>query len=113
MKIYHNPRCSKSRKALELIRAAGLEPEVVDYMRTPLTASEIRRLLKRLNMQPLELMRKGEDLYKELGVGTLPFSKEELIRILAENPRLMERPIVVTETRAAVCRPPEKVTELL
>lgn len=113
MKIYYNPRCSTCRKTLELIRAAGIEPEIVDYMRTPLSISEIKRLLKRLGMAPLELMRKKEDLYKELGVGTLPFSKEELIRILAENPRLMERPIVVTETKAAVCRPPEKVTELL
>ncbi len=113
IRIYHNPRCSKSRQTLELIRDAGEETEVIEYLQTPPTQKELDGLLKMLGLEPQELMRKGEAVYKELGLGDKELSRKEAIRIMVENPKLIERPIVVKGNRAVLGRPPENVNELL
>ena len=111
--IYHNPRCSKSRQALEIIRESGQEPEIIEYLKTPLDEEAISTLLDRLNMPPQAVLRKSESLYKERQLGTLDFSREALIRIMAQNPVLIERPIVVTDKGARIARPPEVVKDIL
>ncbi|HEY9900073.1 MAG TPA: arsenate reductase (glutaredoxin) [Pantanalinema sp.] len=111
--IYHNPRCSKSRQALGLIEEAGVTPSVVKYLDHPPTFEELDGLLRKLGMEPQALMRTGEDRYKELGLSTRPLSREEAIRLMVENPILIERPIVVKGDKAVVARPPERAQELL
>ena len=113
MKIYHNPRCSKSRQTLELIRAAGVEPEIVEYLNQPPTIEELDALLKKLKLEPREIMRKGEAEYKELKLKDREFEREEGLRLLVEHPKLIERPIVVKGRKAVLGRPPENVQELL
>ncbi len=113
IRIYHNPRCSKSREALKRIREAGYEPEVVEYLKTPPSQKELDRLLKLLGLQPQELMRKQEKEYKELGLAGKKLTRREAIRLMVEHPRLIERPVVVRGDRAVLARPPEKVDELL
>lgn len=111
--IYHNPRCSKSRQTLGLIEAAGQTPEIILYLETPLSASEIKTLLSKLGFDdPRELMRKGEAIYKELGLRDEPRA-EALISAMAQYPKLIERPIVVKGARAVLGRPPEKVETFL
>lgn len=112
IKIYHNPRCSKSRQTLEILQEAGQQPEVIEYLKTPPTASELRELLQKLNLKPEQLLRKGEQLYKDK-YKNQQLSGEELIAIMAENPVLIERPIVVKDNKAVLGRPPENVLELL
>jgi arsenate reductase len=113
MKIYHNPRCSKSRQTLQLIEEAGVEPEVIEYLTTPPSVQELDGILTILGLQPDELIRKKEAVYQELGLAERTLSREEAIEIMIDNPKLIERPIVVTEDRAIIGRPPEKVKELL
>ena len=112
MKIYHNPRCSKSREALKLIQEKGVDIEIIDYMKKPPTYDELKDVLVRLNMKPEQILRKGEKLFKEKYKG-LQFEDEEWIQVMIENPRLIERPIVVKGPKAMVCRPPEDVLEML
>ncbi len=111
--IYHNPRCSKSRQTLELIRNKGIEPEIVEYLDTPPSANKMKQLLSLLNMDPTQIMRKGEAIYKELGLKDADLSHAELIKTLIENPKLIERPIVVNGDKAALGRPPENVLAIL
>ena len=111
--IYHNPRCSKSRQALQLIEQAGKTATVIKYLDTPPDASTLDALLKKLDLAPQDLMRKGEDRYAELGLGGKQLSREEAIATLVANPILIERPIVVAGDRAVVARPPERVAEVL
>ena len=113
MKILHNPRCSKSRKTLALIEQAGVEPEVVLYLETPPAADELDEILGKLGLEPGELIRRGEDIYKELGLGQQEFSRQEMIELMVANPKLIERPIVISGDRAVLGRPPENVNELL
>ncbi|QDU48780.1 arsenate reductase (glutaredoxin) [Gimesia panareensis] len=113
MKIYHNPRCGKSRQTLALIEAAGIEPEVIEYLQTPPTAEELDAILKKLKMEPQDLMRKGEAIYKELKLAEQELSREEAIAVMLEHPKLIERPIVVQGRKAVLGRPPENVNELL
>ncbi len=113
MKIYHNPRCSKSRQTLKLIQDAGVEPEIVEYLNSPPTEKELDEILTMLGIEPDALMRKGEAIYKELGLATKKLSREEAITVMVENPKLIERPIVVKGKQAVVGRPPENVNELL
>lgn len=111
--IYHNPRCSKSRQTLALIEEAGYEPTLVKYMEDPLSASEIQTLMTRLGVNnPQEIMRKGEAVYKELGLKgeTDPAT---LLQAMVDNPKLIERPIVVRGKKAVMGRPPENVKDLL
>ncbi|GAB3200625.1 arsenate reductase [Pontibacter aydingkolensis] len=112
IRIYHNPRCSKSRQTLELIQNAGQQPEVVEYLKTPPTATELKELLQKLNLKPEQILRKGEQLYKDK-YKSQQLSDEELIQVLAENPVLIERPIVVKDNKAVLGRPPENVLSIL
>ena len=111
--IYHNPRCSKSRETLKLIVAAGYEPQVIEYLQTPLDAPSLRKLVKRMNVSVRELLRPGEDAYKTLGLGGENITNETIYDAIVDYPILMNRPIVVTEKGACICRPPERVNELL
>lgn len=111
--IYHHPRCSKSRGALELLRAHGFEPTVVPYLDTPPDAATLDRLLALLGLEPRALLRSGEDEYKTLNLADPALSREQLIAAMVAHPRLIERPIVVRGGRAVIGRPPERVLELL
>ena len=111
--IYHNPKCSKSRQTLQLLRERGIEPIIVEYLKQPLNASQLKRLLKMLQLEPRELMRKKESEYKDLNLADTKLSQESLINAMAEHPILMERPIVVVGSKAALGRPPENVLAIL
>lgn len=111
--MYHNPRCSKSRQTLELLRDRGVEPEIVEYLKTPPDAAALKRLLDMLGMEPRDLMRKKEKEYKDNELGNADLSSEALIDAMIAHPRLIERPIVVKGEKAALGRPPEAVLEIL
>ena len=111
--IYHNPRCSKSRQTLALLEERGIAPHVVDYLKTPPTAAEIKTILKKLGLGPLDLLREGERLYAELGLKERDLDDDALIALMVANPILIERPIVVSGAKAAIGRPPETVLEIL
>lgn len=111
--IYHNPRCSKSRKTLELIEAEHLTPDIVPYLNSPPDTSTLKTILTMLGLSPRELMRKQEKPYKELQLDDPTLSEDELIKAMVENPILIERPIVIKDGKAIIGRPPEKVLELL
>ena len=110
--IWHNPRCSKSRATLSLLEEHGLDPKIVEYLKTPPSAAELKSVLKKLHMKPRELMRKGEDVYKELNLADESLSDDKLIDAMVKNPALIERPVVLFEARAALGRPPENVLDL-
>jgi len=112
MKIYHNPRCSKSRQTLSLIQENGVEPEVVLYLENIPTANEMKDLLSKLAISPMQLIRKGETAWKENYKGK-ELSDEQIIEAMIDNPKLIERPIVVKDNKAVLGRPPENVLELL
>lgn len=111
--LYHNPRCSKSRAALALLKERNVDLEVVRYLDTPLDEAALRKLLGQLGMQPLELMRRGEARYRELGLRDADVSDNDRIRAMTKNPILIERPIFVASGKAVIGRPPERVLELL
>jgi len=111
--LYHNPRCSKSRSALELLEARGLAPEIVRYLETPPTAAELCALLDKLGLTARQLLRTGEEEYKGLDLANPALSEDELIDAMIEHPRLIERPILVAGHKAIIGRPPEKVLEIL
>jgi arsenate reductase (glutaredoxin) len=111
--IYHNPRCSKSRQTLALLEERGIGPRVVDYLKTPPSAAELKTILKKLRLRPRDLTRKGEPLYAELGLKDRDLDDDALIALMVANPILIERPIVVSGGKAAVGRPPESVLEIL
>lgn len=113
IKIYHNPRCSKSRQTLALIEESGNQLQIVEYLKSPPTAEELDSILKKLNREPQELMRKGEKIYRELNLAEQEMSREEAIAVMVEHPKLIERPIVVKGRKAVLGRPPENVNELL
>ncbi|MDZ7752281.1 MAG: arsenate reductase (glutaredoxin) [Gammaproteobacteria bacterium] len=113
VRIYHNPRCSKSRQALQLLRDRDVEVEIVDYLKTPPDEATLRRLLQLLALGPRDLMRKKEKEYHELGLDDPTLDADALIKALAEHPRLMERPIVVKDGAAVIGRPPEDVLKLV
>ena len=111
--IYHNPRCSKSRETLHLLRDRGIEPEIIEYMTTPPSASELDRLLKLMRREPRTLMRKGEAEYKALQLDDAKLSRAALIAAMVAHTKLIERPIVLANGKAALGRPPEAVLEIL
>lgn len=118
--LYHNPRCSKSRAALALLEEQGVEPVVVEYLKTPLSAPELKVLLGKLKLKPSELVRKGEDVYKEIfgdSVSTAgPTDEptdEQILAAMVKHPVLIERPILVRGARAVIGRPPENVLTLM
>ncbi|HSN70199.1 MAG TPA: arsenate reductase (glutaredoxin) [Steroidobacteraceae bacterium] len=109
--IYHNPRCTKSRAALELIRARGVEPRVVEYLRTPLDARAIEALLRRLALPASALVRRKEQIFRDR-FADRTLDEDEWLTALAEHPELLERPIVTRGERAVLARPPERVLDL-
>lgn len=111
VRIFHNPRCSKSRATLALLEERGLAPEIVRYLETPPSADELRSILELLGRSPRELTRTGESVYRELGLRDA--DDEALIEAMVANPILIERPIVFANGKAAVGRPPESVLEIL
>ena len=112
MKIYHNPRCSKSRQTLQLIKDAGAEVEIIEYLNEIPTKEELKLILMQLNLKPLDIIRKGEAVYKEKFKNS-NFNDDEWIKIMIEYPKLIERPIVVKGNKAILGRPPENVLDLI
>ena len=111
MKIYHNPRCRKSRDTLSIIEEKNIQVEIVEYLKDPITKKELKQILRLLNISAVELIRKGESLYKEK-FNKKDFSNDEWLDIILKNPILIERPIVVKDNQAVIARPPEKVLNL-
>ena len=111
--IYHNPRCSKSRQTLELLQSRGIEPEIIEYLKTPPSKSRLKEILKLLDLEPRDLMRKNEDDYKKAKLDNPKLGKDDLIAAMVKYPILIERPIVLANGKAALGRPPEKVLEIL
>jgi arsenate reductase (glutaredoxin) len=112
--IYHNPRCSKSRETLALLQEKGIEPDVVLYLDTPPDVQTLKAVLKKLGMgSARELMRRKEDLYKELNLADVQWSEEQLLRAMVDHPKLIERPIVINGEQARIGRPPEAVLEII
>lgn len=111
--IYHNPRCSKSRETLALLRDRGIEPTVVEYLEQPPSQKALKEILAKLGLGPRDLMRKKETPYKALGLDDPALSPAALIEAMVENPILIERPIVLAGGKAALGRPPEAVLKIL
>lgn len=111
--IYHNPRCSKSRQTLALLEENGISPIIIDYLKTPPTHQQLDSILRGLEVQPRELMRKGEALYKELELHDDGLSRDQLIDAMVKNPKLIERPIVVAGDEIVIGRPPQNVLSIL
>jgi len=111
--IYHNPRCSKSRQTLALLEERGIAPRIVEYLKTPPTAAELKTILKKLGLKPRDILRQGEPRYAELGLKDRDVDDDTLITLMVANPILIERPIVVRGNKAAIGRPPETVLEIL
>ena len=110
--IYHNPRCSKSRQALELLERQGADIHIIRSLDPPPDAATLVELLERLGLSARELMRKGEDPYKELNLANPELSEAQLVQAMVDYPKLIERPIVIREGKAVIGRPPERVLEL-
>ena len=110
--IFHNPNCSTSRKVLGWLKDKGIEPQVIEYLRTPPSAAELKRILKQMNATPHDILRRKGEAYEALGDAS-KISADALINKMLEEPVLIERPIVVTEKGAVLCRPPEKVWEVV
>lgn len=113
VRIFHNPRCSKSRKTMQLLESNGIDPEVVEYLKRPPNQRELADILDLLGLEPRELMRRQEQPYKENNLDDPGLSHEDLIRAMVDNPVLIERPIVIHQGKAVIGRPPEKVLEIL
>ncbi len=111
--IYHNPRCSTSRKTLELIRAKGIEPTIIEYITTPPSEAELEKILALLGMEPRQLIRTKEAVYRDLRLENPQVTRRQLIQAMVEHPILIERPIVLSKGKAALGRPPERVEAIL
>ena len=112
MKIYHNPRCSKSRQGLQILKDASQDVEIVDYLKNPPTPKELKEILQLLGFTPIELVRKNEAIWKEKFKGK-ELSDTEIIKAMCEHPKLIERPIIVKGNKAVLGRPPENINILL
>ncbi|MEH6368563.1 MULTISPECIES: arsenate reductase (glutaredoxin) [Pseudomonas] len=111
--LYHNPRCSKSRSALQILEERGLTPTIMRYLETPPSADELTALLRKLDMPARSLLRTGEEEYKALNLADATLTEQQLIDAMVANPKLIERPILIAGDRAIVGRPPERVLEIL
>jgi arsenate reductase len=111
--LYHNPRCSKSRQALELLRKRGIEPRIIEYLKMPPTAAELRALLKLLGMRPRDILRTKEAAFKEAGLDDAKKTDAAVIEAIVKDPILLERPIAVAGKKAVIGRPPENVLKIL
>jgi len=112
MKIYHNPRCRKSREGIKYLESKKINFEVIDYIKNKLTSEQIRNILKKLQLKPIELVRKNEAIWKEKYKGK-DFTDDQLIKILSNEPKLIERPIIVSEKLGVIGRPAENIDKLL
>ena len=112
MKIYHNPRCRKSREGIKYLESKKINFEVIDYIKNNLSSEQIRNILKKLQLKPIELVRKNEAIWKEKYKGK-DFTDDQLIRILSNEPKLIERPIIVSEKLGVIGRPAENIDKLL
>ena len=113
VRIYHNPRCSKSRQTLQLLTDKGIEPEIILYLENTPDAAEIKALLTMLGLSARDLLRKGEDAYKANNLKDPALDDDQLIAAMVQNPKLIERPIVVNNGKAALGRPPESVLDII
>lgn len=111
--IYHNPKCSKSRQTLDLLKEKGITPKIIEYLKTPPTAEALKEILGQLGMAPRDLMRKKEDVYAENELDNPTLSDDQLIDFMIQHPILIERPIVLANGKAALGRPPEQVLDIL
>ena len=111
--IFHNPRCSKSRQTLSLIQEKNIDINIIEYLKTPPDISQLKQILKKLGYEPRQLMRKSEQIYKDLDLGNENKTAEDLVIAMAQNPILIERPIVLSGEKAAIGRPPESVLNIL
>ena len=112
MKIYHNPRCSKSRQTLDLIKNKGIEPEIIEYLKNIPSEKELKDVVKKLGIKPEQLLRKGEAIYKAEFKGK-ELTDDEWIKAMISYPKMLERPIVIKDNKAVLGRPPENVLELI
>ena len=113
VKFYHNPRCSKSRKSLQLLREHGVEPDIVEYLKNPPQRETLVQILDMLGMEPRDLMRKKEPEYKENNLADPTLTRDQLIDAMISHPKLIERPIVIKNGKATLGRPPESVLEII
>ena len=113
VKIFHNPRCSKSRQTMQLLESSGVKPEIIEYLKQPPSYDELAETLAFLGLEPRELIRTHEKPYKENKLDDPDLSREHLIRAMIEHPILIERPIVIHDGKAVIGRPPEKVLDIL
>ncbi|MCU7893184.1 MAG: arsenate reductase (glutaredoxin) [Candidatus Thiodiazotropha sp. (ex Ustalcina ferruginea)] len=113
IEIYHNPRCSKSRQTLQLLQENDIKPDVVEYLKTPPDKETLKHILDLLGLEPRELMRKKENEYKEQQLDNPQLSRDQLIEAMIAHPKLIERPIVIKDGKAALGRPPEKILDIL
>ena len=111
--LYHNPRCSKSRATLELLNSRGVEPQIIEYLKSPPDAATLKKILSLLGLGPRELMRQNETAYKEAGLDNPDLNDDDLINAMIEHPVLIERPIFLANGKAAIGRPPENVLIIL
>ncbi len=111
--IYHNPRCSKSRQTLELLKENNIEPEIILYLENPPSEEKLTELIDLLGINPRDLLRKGEEEYKAHNLRDESIKGEDIIKIMTENPKLIERPIVISKNKAIIGRPPENVLKLI
>lgn len=111
--IYHNPRCMKSRETMKLLQDKGVKPQVIEYLKTPPSAAELKELLSKLGIAPRQLLRKGEAPYKDLKLADANISDSAIIKAMVDNPVLIERPIVVNGKKAVLGRPPVSVLKIL
>ncbi len=112
IKIYHNPRCRKSRETLDLLRSKGIDPEIREYLKHPLGVAELTEILEQLKLSAKDLVRKSEQIYKDHYKNKM-LTEAQWIQAMVDNPKLIERPIVVADKKAAIGRPPENVLEIL
>ena len=110
--IYHNPNWGKSRKSLELLRENGIEPEIIQYLKTPLSIDELKSISNKLNLSPKDFVRKNDSKYKELKLSELDINDDEMLHVIAKSPRILERPIIVRGQEAVIGRPPENILKL-
>lgn len=111
--IYHNPRCTKSRETLALLEKKGAKPEIVEYLNTPPSAAELKSILSKLKLSARDVLRTKEPEYKSLGLNHPKLTEDQVIKLIVSNPKLLERPIVVKGSKAAIGRPPENVLKIL
>jgi len=111
--IYHNPRCSKSRQTLQILRDRGIEPSIVEYLKTPLQKNELKKISTSLGLRPKEFVRKNESAFKERNLVNHLEDDDKMIEAMAAYPKIIERPIVVLKSKAVLGRPPENVLKLI